>query len=178
MTSCRSVSNITYHVYDSCLLHPLVPLFIHFVEHNRHGAHKPPWVSCSLCSHYPGYLVWETSVDFIVHVSWSLWYISPKLWCLVSFTIFLNKCILLLTCTYCISPCLFVECLCMGSNKDYFELWTWSIKLFPRNIYLFCFFLTSSGLMVCVFVNDNLKARLTDLLTHWPLGDLNVIFKM
>ena len=122
MTSCRSVSNITYHVYDSCLLHPLVPLFIHFVEHNRHGAHKPPWVSCSLCSHYPGYLVWETSVDFIVHVSWSLWYISPKLWCLVSFTIFLNKCILLLTCTYCISPCLFVECLCMGSNKDYFEL--------------------------------------------------------
>ena len=122
MTSCRSVSNITYHVNDSCLLHPLVPLFIHFVEHNRHGAHKPPWVSCSLCSHYPGYLVWETSVDFIVHVSWSLWYISPKLWCLVSFTIFLNKCILLLTCTYCISPCLFVECLCMGSNKDYFEL--------------------------------------------------------
>ena len=130
MTSCRSVSNITYHVYDSCLLHPLVPLFIHFVEHNRHGAHKPPWVSCSLCSHYPGYLVWETSVDFIVHVSWSLWYISPKLWCLVSFTIFLNKCILLLTCTYCISPCLFVECLCMGSNKDYFELWTIQNTLF------------------------------------------------
>ena len=107
MTSCRSVSNITYHIYDSCLLHPLVPLFIHFVEHNRHGAHKPPWVSCSLCSHYPGYWVWETSVDFIVHVSWSLWYISPKLWCLVSFTIF---------------SCLFVECLCMGSKKDYFEL--------------------------------------------------------
>ena len=41
------------------------------------------------------------------------------------FHYFLNKCILLSTCTYCISPCLFVECLCMGSNKDYFELnWT------------------------------------------------------
>ena len=41
------------------------------------------------------------------------------------FHYFLNKCILLSTCPYCISPCLFVECLCMGSNKDYFELWIW-----------------------------------------------------
>ena len=49
------------------------------------------------------------------HQSYGVWSVS----------LFLNKCILLSTCTYCISPCLFVECLCMGSNKDYFELWIW-----------------------------------------------------
>ena len=53
------------------------------------------------------------------------------------FHYFLNKCILLSTCTYCISPCLFVERLWMESNKDYFELWTWTLpnKNTSKNCY-------------------------------------------
>ena len=62
---CIDIHMYAYLDNDSWLLHPLVALSNKVVEYNRHGAHKPPWVSCSLCSHCSDCSVWEIRWDKI-----------------------------------------------------------------------------------------------------------------